>query len=305
MPNPAIIPAVISGSASLLGQGINAYATGKTNRQSRAFAREMYDRQRQNAMDDWYMQNEYNHPSSQMARLRAAGLNPNLVYGNGAPNQGGSVRSTDTPSWNPKAPQFDLGSVSGAYFDTQVKQAQIDNLREQNTVLAQERVLKAAQVISTLASADKTQVDTKTGEFDLGLKQELKETSVEIAKAGLRKTGAETDVMLQRNEREAVMQSQTIKESIQRILQMRAATALTQEQTRTEPARRGQIHHQILQIEKQVELMDKDLRLRQLDIELKNLGLQPSDELWQRVVARILNNIIGNDKISKLLNSAD
>lgn len=46
----------------------------------------------------WQMENEYNKPLNQMARLQEAGLNPNLVYGNGATALGGSMGSVSQPS---------------------------------------------------------------------------------------------------------------------------------------------------------------------------------------------------------------
>lgn len=36
------------------------------------------------AMTSWNLANDYNHPVNQMERLKAAGLNPNLVYGSGS-----------------------------------------------------------------------------------------------------------------------------------------------------------------------------------------------------------------------------
>jgi hypothetical protein len=36
----------------------------------------------------------------------------------------------------------------------------------------------------------------------------------------------------------------------------------------------------------------KDGTLKQLDIELKRTGVQPTDELWQRAVGRILSDLI-------------
>ena len=36
------------------------------------------------AMLSWTLANDYNHPIQQMERLKAAGLNPNLVYGSGS-----------------------------------------------------------------------------------------------------------------------------------------------------------------------------------------------------------------------------
>lgn len=44
----------------------------------------------------WRMQNEYNSPSSQMARYQAAGLNPLLIYGQGNPGN-----ASGHPSYNP------------------------------------------------------------------------------------------------------------------------------------------------------------------------------------------------------------
>lgn len=61
----------------------------------------------------WNMQNAYNDPSAQMARLKAAGLNPNLVYG------GGNV--TGNTSGN--APQYDTPKVS--YEDRTIQRQQL------------------------------------------------------------------------------------------------------------------------------------------------------------------------------------
>lgn len=44
----------------------------------------------------WNMQNAYNTPEEQMKRYQDAGLNPNLIYGQGTPGN-----ATDSPSYNP------------------------------------------------------------------------------------------------------------------------------------------------------------------------------------------------------------
>lgn len=71
----------------------------------------------QMAMTSWRLANDYNHPIQQMERLKAAGLNPNLVYGSGsvtgnttgAPSLVGGGISTQSESAF-KA----LGSILGA-----------------------------------------------------------------------------------------------------------------------------------------------------------------------------------------------
>lgn len=55
----------------------------------------MYELQKNDAISFWNMQNEYNSPAQQMKRLSDAGLNPMLVYGNGADNTSGAI---STPS---------------------------------------------------------------------------------------------------------------------------------------------------------------------------------------------------------------
>jgi hypothetical protein len=51
----------------------------------------------------WNMQNKYNHPSQQMARLKEAGLNPNLVYDqsvSGATGSAGNVAPSKAAPYN-------------------------------------------------------------------------------------------------------------------------------------------------------------------------------------------------------------
>lgn len=62
-------------------------ATRETNEQNAALAREQMEWS--SAQID--KQNEYNSPVQQMARYQAAGLNPNLIYGNGASSAGNQM----------------------------------------------------------------------------------------------------------------------------------------------------------------------------------------------------------------------
>ena len=61
----------------LVDTAVNVAMTERQNRLNREENERNYERN----VDFWQMQNEYNHPAAQMARLREAGLNPNLVYG--------------------------------------------------------------------------------------------------------------------------------------------------------------------------------------------------------------------------------
>lgn len=304
MPLP-LIPLIAAGSM-LAGQGINAAATGANNRKQRKWSEKMYERQRQDSLMDWNMQNEYNSPQSQMARLRQAGLNPNLVYGNGATatsSQG--VRQSSVESYNPQPMQFDPGSVLGAYFDTQVKEAQIDNLKQQNTNMAEQEKLIQAQVVATLAGIPQTQAtteriktETKRAMFDLGLAGDLRQNSLDVANqtlANMRKSGDKTTAeisnlgeqnkqiranvqyTIDQNRRANQLQDLTLQKAAMEVLQMQLQQSKTSAETR--------------QINQAIENLKKDERLKQLDIDMKKTGVQPTDELWQRVLVRILNEI--------------
>lgn len=284
---PIPIAAIAAGS-QIAGSIANPILQGIQNRKSRKFQKEMYERQRTDALSDWTMQNEYNHPSSQMARLREAGLNPNLVYGHGADATSSSnVRSSSPDAPHTTAPQIDTGQITAglmAFHDIEVKKAQVDNLRVQNTVSQQEALLKAAQVLQTTAQTEKTSTDTAQGKFDLSLAQELKSTSVEAAKANLNKTLADTQMTLDENERRAAMQAPTLQKAAEEVLNLRLS--------------RSRTSAEIAHIKQQIVNLQKDERLKELDIQLKRLGIQPSDNIVMRMLGRILGD--GSPTVNKI-----
>lgn len=254
----------------------NAHSQHVANATNRAWDMYWYNRQRKDSLADFNMQNEYNSPARQMERLKAANLNPHLVYGNGADaGMGAPVRSSNVSNTPSKPPVFDGGNAISSYYDTEVKKAQIDNLKAQNTVAIQDALLRASQVIATNASTDSTRANTATSQFDLGLKQELKETSVEAAKASVQKMQAETTSTLDENERRAAMQAPTMLKAIEEILTMRAQRANTQMEREAILGR--------------IDNLRKDATLKELDINLKKLGIQPNDALWQRILAQLIN----------------
>lgn len=89
----------------------------------------------QHDVDMWNRQNAYNTPSAQMERLQAAGLNPNLVYGNG----GATNTANNAPTYNAgSAPDVSsaraaAASLANQGFNTalnfQLQQVQAANLQ--------------------------------------------------------------------------------------------------------------------------------------------------------------------------------
>lgn len=177
-----ILAAGIAAAAGLAGTGGQMVAMGKMNRKTRSWNEKMMHRQRDWALADYAMQNEYNSPAAQMARLKAAGLNPHLVYGNGADAQGGTVRSVDTPSWKPEMADIQGGVQNAAnsalfqYQNVQQRQLQNDLLKTQTTALEREIQLKeiaaTANTLGIIMKNFKFAQDQKMAPYNLQLLKE-------------------------------------------------------------------------------------------------------------------------------------
>jgi len=136
--DPLTIGLAAAGTAASVGGGLfsaskNRKHQTRENQAQRDWANDMFNRQNQRDMDFWKMQNAYNDPSAQMQRLKEAGLNPNLVYGNGADAQAGPIATHSAPQPQTKALQSPEGDIIGKaiqgglfdYLDVRQKQANI------------------------------------------------------------------------------------------------------------------------------------------------------------------------------------
>ena len=97
------IGSVLDAGASLLGGLFNANQAKK----NLAFQERMYKQQVEDSKQMWLMQQAYNLPSAQMQRLKDAGLNPLLMYG-----QGGTSLTASSQAQLPSAPSGAQGSMS-------------------------------------------------------------------------------------------------------------------------------------------------------------------------------------------------
>lgn len=147
------LPAIIAGGASIIGSvgsylsNLRQARTAKRNTDRTIQAnREMAEYAYSKDLEMWQRQNEYNTPEQQMERFRAAGLNPNLMYG-----QGSSGQATQMPQYNAprmdygyKASESPLGLGAGTmqgisqYMDLRQKSANLDltqrHIKTQETV---------------------------------------------------------------------------------------------------------------------------------------------------------------------------
>jgi len=287
MPVP-LLAAGIAGAATLGGAGINAWSTGRMNRKSMQFSREMYNRQYTDNLNLWNMQNEYNSPEAQMQRFTDAGLNPALIYGQ--QNTAGPMTSPDIQKPEFNAPQYG-DMLSGGVLTTidqlynlEMKQAQTDNLKLQADVIRQEAILKSANTLDVDAS-------WRRKVFDLGVESELRQTSVDARKEGLRQLKVNTDVNLRRDLREQIQQSSNLREATERIANLaeqRNSMKLQQANTVEEKKR---IIADTRRIRQQISLMAKEGVVKQLDAQLAQEGIRPGDPIWYRAITQGFNSV--------------
>lgn len=199
----SIIGGIVSGVGSLFGglgsSAINNKAVQETNKANMEIAKYQAQWQQQEnekayqrSLHMWNLQNEYNSPTQQMARIRAAGLNPNLVYGNGVTgNSSGSTPQYEPAKFNAPTMQayrgWNLG-ISDAisqFLAYRTSEAQVDNMEAQNSLIRQQTATEATKQANIAAS-------TSRSEFDLNMAKELKDVAVSsaIADMNLKQAGA-------------------------------------------------------------------------------------------------------------------
>lgn len=292
--DPITLSALISGGSALLGGGLNAFSSANLNRKNRQFSWDMYARQQADQLANWNRLNEYNSPAAQMKRFQEAGLNPNLIYGQGNAGNATPIPTPDVQTPQTRVPEWG-DAISGAglqlinaIYDLDIKQAQVDNLKAQNTVILQDALLKTAQTEST-------SVNTARSRFNLDFETELRGVSADARRELLRQLKTNIDISIQKNARDAAANSTSIQEAAVRMAYTRQQTLnaeLSRAHTRADIER---LTAEKRRIESSASLLQKEGKLRDLDIALRKEGINPNDPMWARVVGRILSNLFEDD----------
>lgn len=162
------INAIGSIASNLFGQKMSYKNNVKLMNHQNNLARENAVFANNMAIANWQMENEYNTPANQMKRLQEAGLNPNLVYGNGADATAGQIGKVGAPQ-APNAPyqdyQFGLERMGSdalrAYQQAQqidiqdkLAQSQVDYQNAQTANTIQDTINKQTANAGMLISND-------------------------------------------------------------------------------------------------------------------------------------------------------
>lgn len=196
-------------------------------------------------LEQWNRENEYNSPAAQMARLKAAGINPNFGFASGGGSSGNATGSgpqyhAPTIDYSSRGPLIDVPQTMAMYQDFQMRQAQIDNVRAQTTNVDARTANEASRGFLLGRQGEKTQYE---GENLLMLRpymaevkeNEARKSHVNLAQAmqQLRNMKmSEVTARLQNEERRLAMQGMSIENQ-------RKAEALTFEKYRNELSKIG------------------------------------------------------------------
>lgn len=167
--DPVTIAGLAGAGVSLVGGLINnAWADSRTDKQFKQM-NEMQDKM-----------NAYNAPVAQMARLRAAGLNPNLVYANGgAVMQSAVGNAPNPPHTTPIDTQGVLQMVQtivGAMLEKDKIQASKDMQKEQidSTQKLQTEKLESDAKLQT----EKLEADSKLQEEQIKSREKIEDANL-------------------------------------------------------------------------------------------------------------------------------
>lgn len=266
MPLPlaaAMIPTIISAGAGIVGQGLNAATTSLANNKAYKRAQSMRD-----------YDNTYNSPIEQMKRLKAAGLNPNLVYGNG-----NSVQASSGKAPAPEAPQFDIQGIVGQAFQAMKLMAETQNVQAMN-----EQIKIQSQLLNNRNVLQDLQIESQA--FKNRNQQSLFDTTLQGLQYKNKLTQAETNYKLDENERRAFLTTQSLTEGANRILQQDLQRAKTQAE--------------IDQIRSQIYILNNDGKIKDWEVGLLKNNVTKNDPLFVKWAADLMEYLKGKARNSEM-----
>lgn len=222
------IPALAAAGIAMISSKKEQAAGMVTNYLNRRNEKKDYDKQRGHNLQDWHMQNAYNHPQAQMQRLKQAGLNPALIYGGSSGQASGSASSSpsNTPMRNSQiqSPQYTEGAnllpSLSAHYDFEQKQATTDLTRKQTAVAEQDAIYRAVQTLNVGAQTEKTREEIAN----------LRKYSGDLLAQDLAQKKANVAATLTDTQRKEALHPGNMEQQVKALLQKDVQLNLTKEQ---------------------------------------------------------------------------
>ena len=260
------------------------------NKAQKDLSVQMFNMNRQAALDDWNRNNEYNSPKAQMQRFTDAGLNPNLIYGQ--MTQSPSIKTPEASTPNLERPKFDM--THDIQMVQQIKQsnAQTNLINQQAKASAEDAALKAAQRNAIDSEVRFRDSNTALNTFNLNRGNSLLAPSLEAAnlqnaetRQRINKLSAETGGLLQAQDIAAIM----LEPNKQKIV---SEIALNKSRLASNEVERNMWRSLIHNNELQGKLHEWSIQNQKLDWNQKlATGLQPHDPVLFRLGAKAIREM--------------
>lgn len=236
------IASMAIGAAQGLG---NMISQSVQNRKNRKFQKDMYNQQKADNIKFWEMENQYNSPIMQMQRLKEAGLNPNLAYGQ-IGSGGGNISAPSQNVSDQKAPQMPDPSFLMDIYNMKKIDAQTDLTRQQiQNQIANERLTTITTALQSLAVTSKTteneflrkKLENEQTKLiaDIGYTQQQTRTSLAVedkTRQDIKNSLAEINMKAESQNWTIQQTAQNIAESVQRIAKMKTEQGLIRSNTK-------------------------------------------------------------------------
>lgn len=273
----------------LIDKGID-FVTGLVGHdKQKDTAKDLANWQNTNEVKFWQMNNEYNSPVNQMARLQEAGINPNLAFSNGQLSNvsTSSPRSASHQSVN--SPSFGNSS----FVDSFLQVEQIKNAQAQNKVITTQAQALEAQALKDKAAADELIARTYGIRFDNKLKDQVRNYLVDSY--ALANEEISTKILLNVEQQQLASAQKMLTATNQK---------LTQQQTINLRRQLSLLDAQIAETYNRIQVGNSTINLNnnhsavltqqefkfKLENSLLKSGLTPNDPLYSRILFHVTNN---------------
>lgn len=267
--------------AGLLATGGSVYSQVKTNKTNQAIADATNKANQQQAEKDWRRYTEYNDPSQLVARLRQAGLSPQMALGNGATFTASPMKTPEKVRASYQAPQLDLGGMTNAmmsHYNIKEQRAQLQKINSENKNLQ-------AKYLETLTNTAKSkqEMNQAQGLYQYSLKQaelnnRLDEQRIDFNTKVMPQNITMNDARIQ------LLGKQIVGQSLK--------NEKTQFELSNNPWERRMLQLNVKKLEKTLEIMDNEKFMGDVNRQLWiDYGLRPQDPLYWRVGTNLIDKL--------------
>ncbi|UPW41576.1 DNA pilot protein [Peromfec virus RodF8_52] len=209
--------ALISGIGQVAGGIINSVTNAKAQEKANQANMELAKYQNDRNMELWNMQNAYNTPQAQMQRYEQAGLNPNLIYGQGSSGNAAAPEQTQVPSIQPYT-GFNAG-IGDAVTTALHAQAQQSAIELQQTQADANRL---GMISETLRQANQVTKNAQD-QFSYDMAVSLQQNTLDVAAQNLANLRAQEQAQISTSNLNAARAVLTEHQAALSTVQMRQA----------------------------------------------------------------------------------